>query len=45
MDMTWKPAYEEKYVAMGFSDEKISGIRYAFEEMANLTKLFAPEFK
>ncbi len=33
MDMTWKPEYEKKYVAMGFSSEKISGIRYAFEDM------------
>ena len=33
MDMTWKPEYEEKYKAMGFSAEKISGIRYGYEEM------------
>lgn len=45
MEMKWKPEYESKYVAMGFSAEKISGIRYGFEEMTAQLAGFESAFK
>ena len=35
--VAWKEAFEVKYKEMGFSAEKISGIRFSFDEMSKMT--------
>jgi hypothetical protein len=40
--VAWEPKYAEKYKEMGFSDEKISGIKFAYEEQMKMVFNMTP---
>ena len=43
--VAWKEEFEKKYREMGFSEEKISGIRYSYDEMSKMSFNMSPSMR